>query len=573
MIQEWFEEHDNEFKVLTWPPCALPAPAMTLSMLLGQGLITSNQRVVILGKTGSGKSSLANTIFGEETFKTNHTADSETGKCQAETKSVNGQSITLIDTPGFFDTKRSEEDLKPEIVRCITGCAPGPHAFLILLKVEKYSEHEQSVITEIKEYFSEAAFKYATVVFTYGDQLQEGQTVDDFVHHDEILSELYSLSASNQRVVIWGKTGSGKSSLANTIFGEETFKINHTSKSETSECKAVNKSVNGRSITLIDTPGFFDTKRFEEDLKPEILRCIIECTPGPHAFLILLKVDKYSEHEQAVITKIKEYFSEEAFKYATVVFTHGDQLPEGQTIDDFVHHDEILRDLVKKCGGRCHVIDNKYWNKNTTDEYRSNQFQVEQLLKTIDKMIKNNNDGCYTNEMLQEAEKLIQQESEHMRKTSGNMSEAEIREKAKGIVFKKLWIQLAGTATGMLVGAFFGVKIMVNFVLKALMTITQAGPKIQAGGIAVVAGGGGTAAVAGGGVAALSIKAVGVSVGASAAVGAVAGGFTGFCAAEKAETTGEAVQMAQKAVRDGANSITQKIDYFFDGPAPSKKNQ
>ncbi|KAF3837254.1 hypothetical protein F7725_004718 [Dissostichus mawsoni] len=183
------------------------------------------------------------------------------------------------------------------------------------------------------------------------------------------------MNESNWRIVILGKTGVGKSSVANTIFGEKLFKTNNTANSETTKCQAETRSVNGRSLTLIDNPGFFDTVTSEEELKPEIIRCIIECAPGPHAFLIVLEVDKFTEHEQAVITKIRQNFSEEIFKYATVLFTHGDELDEGQTVEEFFHQNQLASDLLKKCGGRCHVIDNKYWMNNQQEEYRSNQFQ------------------------------------------------------------------------------------------------------------------------------------------------------------------------------------------------------
>ncbi|XP_059211566.1 uncharacterized protein LOC131990185 [Centropristis striata] len=642
----------------------------------------SNKRIVILGKPGIGKSSLANTIFGEKRFRTYSALDSETNKCQRETKSVNGRRITLIDTPGYFDTDRPEEELKAEIVRCITECSPGPHAFLIVLKVEKFTEQEQDVITKIKQLFSEEVYKYATVLFTHGDQLSDGQTIMEFVHQNQLLSDvvkkcggrchvvdnkywkndqqdeyrsnkfqmeellktideiteanrggcytnemlqaaeemiqqeeerirkksspnmseeeireqakvstfkklwiklagiatgallgallgmgvavvvmvlrrgavptlkaaaaggaavgavmgsvtgyqaaenadindgLYFLSVSDtKRIVILGKTGAGKSSVANTIFGEELFKIGDSAKSETRECQAGNKSVNGRRITLIDTPGFFDTDRPEEELKAEIVKCITECSPGPHAFLIVLKVERFTKQEQAVIDKIKAYFSEEVFKYATLLFTHGDELREGQKIMEFVRENNSLSDLVEKCGGRCHVIDNKYWKNDQQDEYRSNKFQVEELLKTIDEITEANRGGYYTNEMLQAAEEMIQQEEECIRKSSPKMSKEEIRKKAKVRTAKTILIRLAGFATGAVLGALFGL---------------------------------------------LGNGCKGAGAVAAAIIGAVSGGISGYFATEGAGTPLEAAENAAKAAKYKSPSTRGEEKYALD---------
>ncbi|XP_033839981.1 GTPase IMAP family member 7-like [Periophthalmus magnuspinnatus] len=204
---------------------------------------------------------------------------------------------------------------------------------------------------------------------------------------------------SETRIVVLGKTGVGKSSLANTIFGEKVFEARSSANSVSACCESITKEVNGHLLKWIDTPGLFDTGR-EKEMKSEILKCLTECHPGPHVFLIVLKVDRHTSQEQAVINKLQEYFSKGALEYAILLFTGGDQLDEGTTIQEFVYENEGLRQLLEKCGNRVHVVDNKYWGENK-DVYRSNRYQVSELFRTIEQMKIANGGRFYTNSFLQ----------------------------------------------------------------------------------------------------------------------------------------------------------------------------
>lgn len=258
----------------------------------------------------------------------------------------------------------------------------------------------------------------------------------------------------SRRIVIIGETGAGKSSLGNTIFKNIKFKVKHDLDTGMSGCEANTKYLSGREITLIDIPVIFDQ---EKELKPGLVKYVTECSPGAHAFIIVLKTEKDTEKGKYIISKINEYFSEEVFRYATVVFTHGKRLPKRQQIKDFVKTEKSLSDFVEKCGNRCHVVDNKHWSGRAKRGYRSNRYQVKKLLKSIEKTVKGNDGSYYTNSTLQEIERMIQQEEEHIAESSRNIPEEKIRDIAKEKVYNDVLNKVAGVAVGALLGAIFGV--------------------------------------------------------------------------------------------------------------------
>ncbi|CAL8287935.1 unnamed protein product [Boreogadus saida] len=194
---------------------------------------------------------------------------------------------------------------------------------------------------------------------------------------------------SDLRLVVLGATGSGKTSAVHAILGLSDAQREGAGR--TARCRVHRGArVLDRDMTVVDTPGWWrnyyaaETSAFD---RRELSRSVRLCPPGPHALLLVVRVDRaFTEtHRRAAQEHVELLLGPAAWGHALLVFSFGDWLGD-TSVERFVESEgEPLRWLVDRCGDRYHVMN----NKRTGDA----GFQVAELVGKVEAMVAANQ-GC-----------------------------------------------------------------------------------------------------------------------------------------------------------------------------------
>ncbi|KAM4716156.1 GTPase IMAP family member 4-like isoform 2-T2 [Anableps anableps] len=165
---------------------------------------------------------------------------------------------------------------------------------------------------------------------------------------------------SDLRLILLGPNGEGQTFIADTLLGSNKTRVSMDLIQQSTKWSTV---VDGREITVIDTPDILGSSLGNTSRAREALRSLQLTSPGPHAFLLVIRAPGSSMAVDQDLTQAiqgtLELFGEGVMGYIIPVLTHADS-GRRRTVHQLLEADSgDLKKALSLCGQRPELVDNK----------------------------------------------------------------------------------------------------------------------------------------------------------------------------------------------------------------------
>ncbi|XP_056602162.1 uncharacterized protein LOC130419438 [Triplophysa dalaica] len=143
--------------------------------------VASELMIVLLGISEYGKTGVRNMVRKEMGKAYISTAIQN---ITVERGTVAGEKVSLIDTPDWFNSDLSLEEIKENIQFCISMCSSKPFAVLLVIPVKHLTKEEEKIMEDMNKILDNSCWERVIIIFITDDQ--KNQNIELFKQHQNV---------------------------------------------------------------------------------------------------------------------------------------------------------------------------------------------------------------------------------------------------------------------------------------------------------------------------------------------------------------------------------------------------